>query len=152
METTSCEISAIFLKIQVLRYKKRLTDEILEQEISKTENIIEFMAKTIDDFRNFFAKEIEKKRFSVNFYCKETLKLISDNGTVEGICRIREGIHPLSAGIEHGCGRDGEGGASVIINGELFTELASRKTGVLINRLGLKDSSKGDMEYFVTLL
>ncbi len=66
----------------------------------------------------------------------------SSEGKVEGICRIREGLHPRSIGIEHGGGRMGEGGSSVHIDGITKEGRIARRSGVNINTLGLSDASR----------
>lgn len=71
------ELSAVFLKIQVLLLKGKLSDNVLQKELDKSENITNFIAKTIDDFRYFFVKDKEKENFSVNFCVKEALKFMS---------------------------------------------------------------------------
>jgi len=66
----------------------------------------------------------------------------SMEGKVQGICRIREGLHPRSIGIEHGGGREGEGGSSVHIDGVKKEGRIARRSGVNINKLGLSDVSR----------
>lgn len=66
----------------------------------------------------------------------------SREGKVQGICRIREGLHPRSIGIEHGGGREGEGGVNVQIDGTQKEGRIARRSGVNINKLGLSDASR----------
>jgi len=66
----------------------------------------------------------------------------SSEGKVQGICRIREGLHPRSIGIEHGGGREGEGGLRVDIDGIQKEGRIARRSGVNINKLGLSDASR----------
>lgn len=63
-------------------------------------------------------------------------------GKVEGICRLKEGIHPLSIGIEHGAGREGEGAHSIWIDQQKKEGRIARRSGININKLGLKDASR----------
>lgn len=73
----------------------------------------------------------------------ERVRVVSKGGFVIGICRLREGIHPRSIGIEHGAGREGEGAIDLLINGNVIRGEIARRSGVNINKLGLKDASKG---------
>lgn len=73
----------------------------------------------------------------------ERVRVVSKGGFVIGICRLREGIHPRSIGIEHGAGREGEGAIDLFINGNVIRGEIARRSGVNINKLGLKDASKG---------
>lgn len=72
----------------------------------------------------------------------ETVKLHSEGGTVTGVVRLREGVHPYSIGIEHGGGREAEGAVSVTIDGITKAGKIARKSGTAINKLGLKDSTR----------
>lgn len=72
----------------------------------------------------------------------DRVKVHSLDGTVEGLCRIKEGIHPQSIGIEHGGGREGEGALSIYIDNQKKEGRIARKSGISINKLGLKDTSR----------
>lgn len=66
----------------------------------------------------------------------------SREGKIQGICRIREGLHPQSIGIEHGAGREGEGSLDIHIDGVRKEGRIARRSGVNINKLGLSDASR----------
>lgn len=72
----------------------------------------------------------------------DMIKITSNDGTVEGMLRLRNGIYPKCIGIEHGLGRDAEGATSVSVNEKTFDAIVSRKSGVNINKLGLLDRSR----------
>lgn len=72
----------------------------------------------------------------------DKVRIRSFDGVTEGICRIKEGIHPQSIGIEHGGGREGEGAIDITIDNKLIKGHIVRKTGININKLGLKDTSR----------
>lgn len=72
----------------------------------------------------------------------DTVIVRSSGGEIRGVCRIKEGIHPHSLGIEHGGGREGEGALHVTINGKRMEGKIARKSGVNINKLGLVDTSR----------
>lgn len=72
----------------------------------------------------------------------DEVRLRSTDGVVTGVIRTREGIHPLSVGIEHGGGREAEGAVSVTIDGVTKAGKIARKSGTAINKIGLKDPSR----------
>ena len=54
-----------------------LNENELCQEIDNVMNIIEFMSNTIDDFRNFFRQDKQKRRFNVNKAVEGVIEFIS---------------------------------------------------------------------------
>ena len=73
-------LNAVGLSIQNLEYdyKMGLIDEkFIEEYIEENTKTIEFMSKTIDDFRNFFRVDKEKKLFSIKEAIQETLRMQS---------------------------------------------------------------------------
>jgi len=54
-----------------------LNAEYLTQNVQKGMNIIMFMSKTIDDFRNFFKPEKEKKRFDIKKALADVFSILS---------------------------------------------------------------------------
>ena len=53
-----------------------LSEEILEENVGKSMELIMHMSQTIEDFRNFFMPDKEKVPFSVNLVIRHTLALI----------------------------------------------------------------------------
>jgi signal transduction histidine kinase len=84
-------LNALNINIQNLEedYEEGLIDEaFIDKFINKNRSTIEFMSKTIDDFRNFFRINKEKKSFSVQKAIHEVLSIQSatflhNNITVE---------------------------------------------------------------------
>ena len=72
----------------------------------------------------------------------DTVQVSSPHGTLTGVCRLRQGIHPGSVGIEHGFGRFGEGAADVTIGDKTIKLSKTRAAGSWINQLGLYDPSR----------
>ncbi|CZE48296.1 molybdopterin-dependent oxidoreductase [Campylobacter geochelonis] len=70
------------------------------------------------------------------------VKVSSQDGFIKGYVKLRHGIHPKSVGVEHGAGRDGEGATDFYINNKLIKAKVARKSGISINKLGLKDNAK----------
>ncbi len=73
-------LNALSINIQNLEddYQEGLVDEeFIVSFVTHNHNIIEYMSKTIDDFRNFFRIDKEKQSFSVHKTITETLHLQS---------------------------------------------------------------------------
>lgn len=79
---------------------------------------------------------------SLNIKSGDQIKIISPHGQLDGICRLRQGIHPRAIGIEHGFGRFGEGAADIQIGDKLVKLSKTRASGAWINQLGLYDPSR----------
>jgi len=56
-----------------------LTEEKLENEYEKANNVLQYMSQTIDDFRNFFKHEGESINFSLNSTVESVYSLVSPN-------------------------------------------------------------------------
>jgi signal transduction histidine kinase len=73
-------LNALALNIQELPYiheDGELDKKFLDGFVNKSMNILNFMSKTIDDFRNFFKKDKESKAFSVIDAINDTLSIQS---------------------------------------------------------------------------
>jgi len=53
------------------------SDGFLLEKMARIESYVQFLAATIDDFRNFFQPQKEKKEFDINDLIDETVELIS---------------------------------------------------------------------------
>ncbi|WP_320033684.1 ATP-binding protein [Halarcobacter sp.] len=73
------QLSSILVFIELLYEKNKLTKEELRGSIQEAEEQIKFMSKTIDDFRNFFKPDKEKKVFSPKQSIEKSLSLISSS-------------------------------------------------------------------------
>lgn len=70
------ELGALLMNLQVLWDKKKLDNAMFEDRISRCENSITYMSKTIDDFRNFFATDKQKELYCINDAIKKAVLLI----------------------------------------------------------------------------
>ncbi len=71
-------LNELSIRIQKLKYnyaKEQIDEEFIKEFIKKNKNTIDFMSKTIDDFRNFFRIDKEKKEFHVKETIKEVLNI-----------------------------------------------------------------------------
>ena len=72
------EISSLFLPIEAkLQMQMPLDNKELQDTISKLNEITKYMSTTIDDFRNFFAKDKEKIQFELLEQINSTVNIIS---------------------------------------------------------------------------
>ncbi len=72
-------LNELSINIQTLEYDydDNLVDrEFIEKFIDKNQKTINFMSKTIDDFRNFFKIDKEKREFNVKESIEETISLL----------------------------------------------------------------------------
>ncbi|MFB1008154.1 MAG: ATP-binding protein [Sulfurospirillum sp.] len=70
------ELGATLMNLQILWEKQKLTSAVFEDRIKRSEGLIAYMSKTIDDFRNFFASDNKKERYCVNDAIRKSLELI----------------------------------------------------------------------------
>ena len=72
-------LNSLSLNLEVLLdkfYENKLNKKYIEEFTTKQKNTIQFMSKTIDDFRNFFIKK-EKEKFSIKQAILEVIELIN---------------------------------------------------------------------------
>jgi len=75
-------LNTLGLSIQQLELYYELgefTEEILTNSVGSSMDLIEYMSKTIDDFRNYFKPDKEKVEFKVREAVENTLTLIADS-------------------------------------------------------------------------
>ncbi|TKX30003.1 sensor histidine kinase [Campylobacter estrildidarum] len=73
------ELSAIITHLGLMMELKRLDCENFKKQEKSAENLISYMSKTIDDFRNFFKPNTEKIVFSIEKTLDKTLKLLESS-------------------------------------------------------------------------
>lgn len=71
------ELSALLMGLKFRYGSKTLNDEILEQKSKEAERLINYMSHTIDDFRNFFSPQKQKKHFSIKKSIQTALSICS---------------------------------------------------------------------------
>ncbi|MFW5692530.1 MAG: molybdopterin dinucleotide binding domain-containing protein, partial [Chloroflexota bacterium] len=72
----------------------------------------------------------------------DLIRVISPNGTVEGVASLQHGIQRGVLGIEHGFGHWALGAQAVEVGNEKWHASGIRGAGVAINLLGLRDVSR----------
>lgn len=71
-------LNELSIRIQKLKYnyaKEEVNEEFIHTFIQKNKQTIEFMSKTIDDFRNFFRIDKEKRKFFIKKSIEEVLSI-----------------------------------------------------------------------------
>ncbi|WP_442764430.1 sensor histidine kinase [Sulfurospirillum cavolei] len=72
------QLSALLMTLK-LKYNRDMLDKSsMEIKCVEAENIVEYMSHTIDDFRNFFMPNKDKKRFSIQNSVDEVLRIIQE--------------------------------------------------------------------------
>jgi len=69
-------ISVLVQDIEEANKYGELTDEYLRNSVTKTMEQVQYMSRTIDDFRNFFRPNKTKEEFSINHLINETIKFV----------------------------------------------------------------------------
>lgn len=71
------EISGIFMEMQTAAKFDKADKTFIQTQTQKGDNIISYMSKTIDDFRDFFKPAKTKEIFSLKRACEEAITLSS---------------------------------------------------------------------------
>ncbi len=80
------ELSAIMLNIKFRYTMKKLDDQTMSQKSKEAEKLLDYMSNTIDDFRNFFKPDKNKKYFSLKSSFDEVLNIIGKTIYNQNIC------------------------------------------------------------------
>ena len=70
------QVSGLFVDIESAYMYKELNKEYLHNRVNEANDLIEYMSKTIDDFRNFFNPNAKKELFSLKDSMRDTAKII----------------------------------------------------------------------------
>ncbi|NCB19622.1 MAG: tetrathionate reductase subunit TtrA [Bacteroidia bacterium] len=108
---------------------------VLSQATAALENLREIRYTTYIDLNTQTAK-----RYGIAH--GDLVRIHSAQASIEGVVRLREGVHPRAIGIEHGGGREGEGAITLEIDGVKLQGKIARKSGTALNKIGLKDPTR----------
>ena len=70
------QVSGLFVDIESAYMYKELNKEYLHNRVNEANDLIEYMSKTIDDFRNFFNPNAKKELFQLKASLQDTCKII----------------------------------------------------------------------------
>jgi signal transduction histidine kinase len=70
------QLSYIFMNIEGAHEHNELSKSYLNEKITEGNALLEYMSKTIDDFRNYFKPDKEKTQHTINEVISDTLPLV----------------------------------------------------------------------------
>ena len=79
METTLSQLSGLFLILNSAYDYKELDKKYLTKRSDEANDLIEYMSKTIDDFKEFYNPNIKKEKFNVLHTVKSALKIVGSS-------------------------------------------------------------------------
>jgi len=71
------ELSGILMELETATRFKKVDENHILTAIEKSDNMIQFMSNTIDDFRNFYKPDKMKEDFLVSDSCKSAINIIN---------------------------------------------------------------------------
>lgn len=79
------QLSALLMTLKLKHRMDKLDKPHMEMKCAEAENIVEYMSHTIDDFRNFFMPNKDKKEFSIKESLEEVLRIVGKSITNQNI-------------------------------------------------------------------
>jgi signal transduction histidine kinase len=79
------QLSYIFMNIEGAHEYKELTAEYLDEKITEGNALLQYMSKTIDDFRNYFKPDKGKTKHCISDVISDTLPLVEKMLTANSI-------------------------------------------------------------------
>jgi len=73
------QLSGIFLDIDTAHSHKELTQKYLEKRVDQANDLLEYMSKTIDDFKEFYSPNTKEQEFSLLISIKNAIKIIDSS-------------------------------------------------------------------------
>lgn len=83
---------------------------------------------------------------ALNIRNGEAVRVVSPGGSIEGVAMVRDGIQKNAIAIEHGYGHWELGVREHLIDGKKTGNNPELSAGVLINKLGFRDITRGDQK------
>jgi len=72
------ELSSILIHTEAtIQIKNKISNDEILEVIDKSNHILKYMSNTIDDFRNFFAKDKAKTKFKISEQIKRTVNILT---------------------------------------------------------------------------
>ncbi len=90
------QLSGFFLDIESAYNFKELDKKYLTRRINQANDVIEYMSKTIDDFKEFYNPNSKKEIFSISFAINNALKIIKSSlefSNIEVNISVDESLH-----------------------------------------------------------
>jgi|LGOV01.1.fsa_nt_gb signal transduction histidine kinase len=73
------QLSGIFLDVETAHSHKELTQKYLEKRTDEANDLLEYMSKTIDDFKEFYNPNIEEKNFNLRLSIYNAIKIVNSS-------------------------------------------------------------------------
>jgi len=70
------ELSGILMELETATRFKKVDEKHILTSIDRSNDMIEFMSNTIDDFRNFYKPDKKKEYFNISDACKKAINLV----------------------------------------------------------------------------
>ena len=70
------ELSGILMELETATRFKKVDEQHILNSVEKSNEMIDFMSNTIDDFRNFYKPDKKKEYFLVSTACKKAINLV----------------------------------------------------------------------------
>ncbi|RXK12206.1 histidine kinase [Halarcobacter mediterraneus] len=79
------QLSGILMEIETKILFNKADKKFLLKSTEEATNVIEYMSDTVEDFKNFFKKEKDKKEFYISKACENAITLVKDSLTNQKI-------------------------------------------------------------------
>ena len=80
------EISSIFMLLQSkIEFGEKISNEVILDSISKSDEILKHLSQTIEDFRGFLKKEKEKENFRISTQISKAISILNNSFKKENI-------------------------------------------------------------------
>ena len=70
------QVNAVVLLLDEILYTRNIKDEALEEKLFEIESLTEYMSRTIDDFKNFYAQDKYKEEFILQDLVKKSIFIV----------------------------------------------------------------------------
>lgn len=70
------ELTGVLMELEVATNFKKVDENHILNSLKRSNNLIDYMSNTIDDFRNFYQPDKIKEKFFAGVACKKALKII----------------------------------------------------------------------------
>ncbi|ADG92817.1 integral membrane sensor signal transduction histidine kinase [Arcobacter nitrofigilis DSM 7299] len=70
------ELSGVLMELETATRFKKVDEKHILTSIDRSNEMIEFMSNTIDDFRNFYKPDKKKEYFNISDACKKAINLV----------------------------------------------------------------------------
>jgi len=90
------QLSGIFLDVETAQMHKELTQKYLSVRVNQANDLLEYMSKTIDDFKEFYNPNVEETEFSILDSVNHATKIINSSlkfYNIEVDIKINKSLH-----------------------------------------------------------